>query len=146
MSHRWKILIVAGIVFGVAILLPVLRHYQLRFAVESYIAELKAKGEPMELAQVVPPPVPPEINSAPLFLKAASLFDTYWNVLGSNPPPAMRMVAPGKAMVGWVQPEIRSADGTNSWEEIKKALGQDNEALNLLGQITNSQVFDFNVQ
>jgi hypothetical protein len=34
------------------ILIPVIRHYQLRFAVASYMAELKAKGEPMDLAQV----------------------------------------------------------------------------------------------
>ena len=54
MKTRWKILIVAGLVFSPAILIPVTRHYQLRFAVESYIAELKARGEPMELAQVIP--------------------------------------------------------------------------------------------
>ena len=70
MSRCWKILIVIGVVFAVAILIPVIRHYQLRFAVESHIAQLKAKGEPMELAQVIPPPVPPEQNSAAIFLKA----------------------------------------------------------------------------
>jgi hypothetical protein len=31
MSRRRKILTVAGIVLGVAILVPVIRHYQLRF-------------------------------------------------------------------------------------------------------------------
>jgi hypothetical protein len=72
MSRRRKILIVAGIVLGVTILIPVVRHYQLRFATEAYIAELKAKGEPMELAQVIPPPVPPEQNSAPLITNALS--------------------------------------------------------------------------
>ena len=139
-------LIVVGVVLGAAILIPVIRHYQLRFTVESYVAQLKAKGEPMELAQVIPPPVPPEQNSAPIFLKAVSLFETNWNVLGSNPPPAMRMIASGKAMVGWAQPDIRSVDGTNTWVEVKEALTQDNEALKLLGQITNSSTFDFNLQ
>lgn len=146
MSRRRKILIVAGIVIGVAILIPVIRHYQLRFAVESYIAELKAKGEPMELAQVIPPPVPPEQNSAPIFLKAAALLTTNDDVLNNNPPPNMRGVAPGKAMVGWMQPEIRNSDATNSWEEIKKALEQNGEALNVLVQITNSSLFNFNLQ
>jgi hypothetical protein len=146
MSRRRKILIVAGIVFGVAILIPVIRHYQLRFAVANYVAELKAKGEPMDLAQVIPPPVPPEQNSALLFLKAAALLTTNDDVLNNNPPPAMRGVAPGKAMVGWTQPEIRGSDATNSWQEIKKALEQNGEALNLLVQITNSSLFDFNLQ
>ena len=100
----------------------------------------------MELAQVIPPPVPPEQNSAPLFLKAAALLTTNDDVLNNNPPPAMRGVAPGKAMVGWAQPEIRSSDGTNSWQEISKALEQNGEALNLLVQITNSSLFDFNLQ
>jgi len=44
MSRRKKILIVAGTVLGAAILIPVIRHYQLRFAVANYVAELKAKG------------------------------------------------------------------------------------------------------
>jgi hypothetical protein len=145
MSRCRKILIVAGIVLGVAILIPVLRHYQLRFAVANYVAELKAKGEPMDLAQVIPPPVPPEQNGAPIFLKAASFLDTNWNVLGSNPPPAMPMVAPGKAMIESAQPEIHTRDGKNSWEEIESALTEDSEALKLLSQITGHPALDFNL-
>ena len=146
MSRRRKTLITLGMVLGVAILVPVIRHYQLRAATETYLAQLKAQGEPMDLAQVIPPPVPPDQTGAPLFLKAASLLDTNWNVLGSNPPPAMLMVAPGKAAIGWAQPDIRSEEGSNSWEEVKEALAQDKEALELLDQITNSPAFDFNLQ
>jgi hypothetical protein len=108
----------------------------LRFAVESYIAQLKAKGEPMELAQVISPPVPSEQNSAPIFLKAAAPLSTNDGVLNNNPPPAMRGVVPGRAMIGWAPPEIRSSDATNSWDEIKNALEQNGEALNLLVQLT----------
>jgi hypothetical protein len=53
MSLRRKLLITAGIVLGVAILIPVIHHYQLRAATEAYIAQLKAQGEPMELSQVL---------------------------------------------------------------------------------------------
>jgi hypothetical protein len=113
MSRRGKILIAAGIALGLAILIPVVHHYQLRFAVESYVAELKAKGEPMDLAQVIPPPVPPVQNSAPIFLKAAALLSTSDGVLNNNPPPAMRGVAPGRAMIGWAQPEICSSYKAN---------------------------------
>jgi hypothetical protein len=145
MSRRRKILIVAGIVLGVAVLIPVIRHYQLRFAVANYVAELKAKGEPLDLAQVIPPPVPPEQNGAPVFLKAASLLDTNWNVLGSNPPPAMLMVLTGKAMVESAQPDIHTRDGKNSWEEIESALTEDSEALKLLSQIVDHPTLDFNL-
>jgi len=143
MSRRRKIFIAIGIVLGVVVLIPVIHHYQLRAAVNAYIAELKAKSEPMDLAKALPPPVSPEQNSAAIFLKAASLLDTNWNVLGSNPPPAMNMVAPGKAMIGSVQTEIRDGKTTNSWEDIASALAQENEALNLLRQITNSSILDF---
>jgi hypothetical protein len=147
MSRSRKILIVAGIVLGVAILIPVIRHYQLRFTVANYVAELKAKGEPMDLAQVIPPPVSPEQNSAPIFLKAASLLDTdtNWNVLGSNPPPAMLMVLPGKAMVESAQPDIHTRDGENSWEEIEAALAENREALKLLSKIPDYSKLDFNL-
>jgi hypothetical protein len=146
MSRRKKILIVAGTVLGAAILIPVIRHYQLRFAVANYVAELKAKGEPMDLAQVIPTPVPPEQNGAPLFLKAVALLTTNDDVLNSNPPPAMRGVAPGKAMVGWMRPEIRDGTATNSWEEIRDAMTRNGEALKLLNQMTNHSTFDFNLQ
>ncbi|HEX7619145.1 MAG TPA: hypothetical protein VF480_10565, partial [Verrucomicrobiae bacterium] len=106
MSRRSKILIGAGIVLGLVILIPVVHHYQLRFAVEKYVAELKAQGEPMELAQVVPPPVPPKQNFTALFTNAVVLLDTNENVLWTNSPPMAHGVAPGKAMIGWAQPYI----------------------------------------
>src|SRR5271170_6980778 len=111
MSRRRKFLIVAGIVLGVAILIPVIRHYQLRFAVANYVAELKAKGEPMDLAQVIPPPVPPEQNGVPFITNALANLKSE-SLVGSNPPPAMRAISRGKAMIGWQQPDIRSSDGT----------------------------------
>ena len=74
MSLRRKILIAAGIVLGLAILVPVIHHYQLRAATEAYIAQLKAQGEPMELAQVIPPPVPPEQNGARHFSESGCTY------------------------------------------------------------------------
>jgi hypothetical protein len=135
MKRRRKILITVGAVFVAAVLVSIIHHYQLRAATEAYIAQLKAQGEPMALAQVIPSSVPPEKNGAANFLKAASLLDTNWNVLDSNPPPAMRMVAPGKAMIGFEQPDIRTTEGTNSWTEETAALAQDAKALPLLQQI-----------
>ncbi len=143
MSRSRKVLVALGIVLVAAILIPIIHHYQLRAAVNDYIVELKAKGEPMELSQVIPPPVPPEQNSASNFLKATSLLDTHWNVLGSNPPPVMRMVAPGKAMIGPAQIEIRDGKVTNSWQDVASTLAQESEALNLLCQINSGSALDF---
>src|ERR1700743_3478583 len=109
MKTRWKILIGLGLVIALSLLAAILRHYQLRFAVERYVAELKAKGELIELAQVIPTPVPPDKNSAPLILKAVALLNTNSDVLSTNFPLAMHEVAPGKAMIGWQQSEIRDS-------------------------------------
>jgi hypothetical protein len=151
MRRRRKYLIVAGIVLGAAILIPVIRHYQLRFAVANYIAELKARGEPMDLAQVIPPPVPPEQNSADTFRASVELFEADKSMLGTNHVYGMKMVAPGKAMVRWQQPDIHDADypnpdGTNSWEDMTSAVAQNQKSFALLQQINEKPNFDFQIK
>jgi hypothetical protein len=146
MSLRRKLLIAVEIVLGVAILIPVIHHYQLRAATEAYIAQLKAQGEPMELAQVIPPPVPPEQNSADTFRKAAALFDTDQSLLVTNFVSAMEMVAPSKAMVRWRQPDIRSIYGTNSWKDFETAIAQNEKSFALLQQIIAKPNFDFRIK
>ena len=104
MRHRRKILIAVGIALGVAILIPVIHHYQLRAATEAYIAQLKTQGEPMELAQVIPPPVPPEKNGALLITNALSqlyYFDDTSTSLAidltiNNPPEEMNRTIPAR--------------------------------------------------
>jgi hypothetical protein len=149
MSRRRKILIVAGIALGVAVLIPVIRHYQLWIAVANYVAELKAKGEPMELAQVIPPPVPPEQNGANTFRNADALFNESFHadksLLETNFVYGMRMVLPGKAMIRWQQPDIRDIDGTNSWENVTAAVVRNAKAFALLQQIIEKPAFDFKI-
>jgi hypothetical protein len=144
MSRRRKIFIIVGIVFGVAILLPVLRHYQLRFAVQSYIAELKAKGEPMELAQVIPPPVPPEQNGAQFITNALARLKSE-SIAGGNTPPAMRIVVPGKAIVGWQRPNIIGFNATNSWEDLDRELVAARSDLDSFQCLFKFPVLDFNL-
>ena len=144
MSRRRKILIVVGIVLGVAIFIPVIRHYQLRFALESYLAELKAQGELMELAQVIPPPVSLEQNGVPFITNALAHLKSQ-SIVGNNPPPAMRAISPGKAMIGWQQPDIRSSDGTNQWEDLGRELAAAKSDLESFQNLTNHPVLDFNL-
>jgi hypothetical protein len=145
MRWRVKIAIGVGIVFIATILISVIHHYQLKAEVNAYIAQLKAQGEPMDLAQVLPPTVPVEQNDAPSFLKATAPLETNWDVMESNPPPSMRIVIPGRAMVGWAQPDIRESDGTNSWDDLEAALDKERDALDSVLQITNCPQLDFNL-
>ncbi|HVU28671.1 MAG TPA: hypothetical protein VHG71_13180 [Verrucomicrobiae bacterium] len=152
MKLRWKILIGIEIVVVLTVLISVVRHYQLRFAVDKYISELKAKGEPLELAQVIPPPVPPEQNAVPLIINTLTNFENAYNIIETNPPSAMRVVASGKAMIGWRQPIIVGFDEiglggllTNSWEDLESTLAAAKDNLNCLQNLTNHPALDFNL-
>ncbi|MGA9453772.1 MAG: hypothetical protein WBW41_20785 [Verrucomicrobiia bacterium] len=145
MNRRRKMLVVVSAVLAVAVLIPVIHHYQLRAATEAYIAELKAKGEPMDLAQIIPPPVPAEQNSAETFRKAAALIDADDSLSYSNYVYGMEMVAPGKAMVRWRQPDVRDSEGTNSWESVEEAVSQNAQSFALLQQIIAKPEFDFQI-
>jgi hypothetical protein len=79
MNTLRKILIVVAMVLAVTVFAAVLRHYQLRFAVARYVAQLKARGEPLDLAAILPSPTPPDQNGAPDLLKGAALLDPSWN-------------------------------------------------------------------
>jgi hypothetical protein len=143
MKRRWKILIVAGVLLGMGMLLAVVRHYQLRWATEAYITQLKAQGEPMDLAQVLPPPVPPEENGADTLRRATAVTESdegWWAINYVN---GMIGIAAGKAMVCWQQPEIRNDFRTDSWQEVETAITKDKPALAQLRQIVPKPNFDF---
>lgn len=144
MNRRRKFLISIVVVLGLAILIPYIHHHRLRAAVEAYIAELKAKGEPMDLAQVIPSPVPPEQNGVPFITNALANLKSE-GLVANNPPPAMRMVAPGRAMIGWRQPDIRSSDGKNKWEDLGRELADAKSDLDSFQNLTDHPVLDFNL-
>ena len=145
MKRCWKILIFTIAALAVVLLVAVVRHYQLRAAMNAYIAQLKAQGEPMDLAQVLPPPVPPEQNSADTFRRAAALMNPYEGWWITNAAGGMRMVAPGKAMVCSQQPNIRGDTFTDSWQDAEAAIYKDKQALALLRQIIGKPDFDFQI-
>src|SRR6185437_6139862 len=122
-----RILIYLGLLVALAFLSSILRHFQLRARTNAYIAELKAQGEPMDLAQALPPHLSPEENSAEIVRKAAALIRADRTLL-TNDYPAMKMVAPGKAMIGSKQSAAYGYDTTNSWKEVAAGV-EGNKAL-----------------
>lgn len=152
-------MIVVGVALAAALLIPVIRHYQLRAATEAYIAELKTKGEPMELAQVIPPPVTPERNGVPFIINSlTNLENKYRSIVQTNQPTVMREVLPGKAMVRWQQPKIVGFNDddlaslstnarlwTNTWEDLGKELAAEKDDLDSFQSLTNHPVLDFNL-
>jgi hypothetical protein len=145
MNLRRKMLIFAGAVFGAAILIPVIHHYQLRIAEASYIAKLKAQGEPMDFARLIPAPVPTDQNSADAFLKAVALFDADKSLLLTNYISGMKMVAPGKATTRYQLANAEGGLATNSWKEVAAAVRQNSNAFDLLQQLTVHPNLDFQI-
>src|SRR5471032_3687800 len=103
MKARWKILIAVGIFMALSCAVSFLTmRIQPENEAEAYKKLLREKGEKLEISEVLPPPVPPESNSVNAVEDAFGMFGS-----GSEKiPDAMKMVAPGKAMIGWMQPEV----------------------------------------
>jgi hypothetical protein len=140
-----RILISIALLLAAIILISVIRHYQLRDATNAYISKLKAQGEPMDLAQVLPPHLPPEENSAEALRKSAALIKADHSRLATNYYYLMKMVAPGRAMVGFQQREARDLDVTNSWGEVTAALAENKALFPLLWSVIEKPRLDFDV-
>jgi hypothetical protein len=106
---------------------------------DAYKKRLRARGEKLELSEALPPPAAAEENSVVPVREAFSLLD-------SRPlyiPYAMKMVGPGRAMVGWSQPDVRGDDFTNSWDDFAAYIAAQTPAIDLLHQVRERPKLDF---
>lgn len=149
MSHRWKMLV--AVVVALLVLTGVVMinmHYQPQSEVEVYKRSLLAKGEKLEISQVLPPAVPPGSNGADVVRAAFALLVSDDDDYGyfTNLPPAMHMIAPGRAMVGWAQPDVRgyyTSYYTNTWENVKAAAETNRPGTELLRRVMDYPTIDF---
>lgn len=143
MHHRWKIFIAVSVVLLIFTAMWVATiHWQAGSEVDTYRKLLLAKGEKLEIGEVTPAPVPPERNGVMMMRAAFGLFrsglDNY-----SNMPPMMCMVAPGKAMVCFQQPEFHGKITFSSWQDAALAVEEDRPAAETLWQVMNYPAIDF---
>ncbi len=140
MKTRWKILIGLGILLVLAgASLLVTMHVQPESALEAYKKSLRDRGEKLEIAELMPKPLPAESNSV-------TAVETAFGMFASSPekyPYAMTAVAPGKALVGWKQTDTRGYDFTNSWEDFSAEVEADRPAIELLQQVLDRPRLDF---
>ncbi len=135
MKTRWKIAIAVGIFLALAFVVSLVSlRLQPESQLETYRKVLRAQGEKLELREVLPPPVAPESNSVSAVEEAFRRFSSS----GEKIPDAMKMVAPGKALVGWQQPDVRgyaSSDFTNSWKDFTAEVAASHSTIELLQQV-----------
>jgi len=129
MKRRWKIvlgLLLLLLVVAASLLLTM--HVQPQNELEAYKKFLRAQGEKLDLNEVIRPPAPDESNAVSAVSDAFNRYDFGLEKL----PYAMQMIAPGKAIVGWQQPDARNPDFTNTWEEFAKIVAANEPAIELL--------------
>jgi hypothetical protein len=146
MKLRWKILIGLGIFLLLAALSAwFTANRQPQSEVSAYLALLRTHGEKLEVAELIPPPVPVASNCVDAVQMAFSLFGSAGVML----PSAMKMVAPGRAMAAWQQPDVRGwsgssgSDSTNSWDEFTADVAMHQAAFGLLQTVFERPKLDF---
>ena len=145
MKLGWKILIIVGIfvVVFTGIWLMTM-NIQPENGVEAYKKSLRERGEKLEISEVLPPVVAPESNGVELVEAAFKLLPPAddW----SNQPAAMQIILPGKALIGWQQPDLREfgyMGYTNSWANAMADAESNLPTIELLQQAANYPVIDF---
>jgi len=140
-----KRLLVLGLVVAVPMALVFLVWARHREAVVRYQNQLLAAGEKLKLEEVLPKPTLPEQNGASFFWRALGPWARgATNLLDRNPPAAMHVIGPGKAVVGWAQPDIRG-EGTNTWSEVESAIAAEREHLEFVRKAAEYPVLDFHL-
>src|SRR5436305_8419526 len=118
MTTGRKIAVIGASIAGALVVGLFGLHYYLRASAARYRAELVRKGEKLTISELLPKPVAPESNGAPALKMAMAQLPKggqSFNFLSL--PIGMKLVAPGRAVVGWRQPDLRarSSDNTNTW-------------------------------
>ena len=119
MSRRNKVL--AAILFLLALTIgwPVAAHYRAQWRLTKCRHELEAKGEKLEILQLVPK-MPPDSDNAARDLIGVGRFPTTW--LMSNYAPVMRYIAPARALVAWREEILPTPDSANVWPGLSATL------------------------
>jgi len=121
----------------------IIAHQRGKRALADYQQLLIATGERLTVEELVPQPVASGQNGALLFYRAITLLNVPPNVLDTNPPSGMTPVAPGKARVGWAEPNLRSSEATNTWDEAIWAAEKISGSLDTLAELIERPTLDF---
>ena len=145
MTRHWKILTVlaVGTIVLVCLWVETLGLGPER-ELAAYKQSLLARGEKLEISEVLPSPVPAAENGADVFNEAVSLVTpegTQW----TNIVPGMRMIGPGNAIICFTQPDVRESYFTNSWSNVIAVVEDNRPASELLAQAASFQALDFHM-
>ncbi len=113
-----------------------------QISLASYKRELIAKGETLDVGKLIAPPVADADNGASEVLRLKGLIQE-GKVIPKNYPPKMKLIAPGKAMVGFRENFWVDEKTTNTWEEVSLDLATNKQTLEELRVVLKKPAFDF---
>lgn len=144
-STRSRIYLAGGIVLTLAACAITLFYLRSEYAFHRYERKLLASGEKLKISDWVPAP-PPDGKNGVLLLRQvmSSLPPAASQYLGTNGPHAMRMCAPGKAIVAWAQPDVWD-ERTNSWDDELQMFASVKPALTELAKLSDRPWLDFDL-
>jgi hypothetical protein len=125
MKGRTKVLLTLAAVI-LAVGWPLAAHYRAKRKIQDYRRQLQARGERLTVAELIPHLPPEAANSAPALIAAASPLG--YGVL-TNFPPAMKYIAPGRALVAWKHDILPTADSTNIWPALAAEVARSEDLL-----------------
>ncbi|MBL9138577.1 MAG: hypothetical protein JNK85_22100 [Verrucomicrobiales bacterium] len=101
-------------------------NFRGRTQLEGVLADLRAKGEPLEIEKIAPPPVPAHSNAIARFVDAADALKLDTELQ----PIALRLIGPGRAVAGARLAEWTATSGRMvQWSDL--ALWQSNHQADL---------------
>jgi hypothetical protein len=127
---------------------PVSTHNRAKGKIEAYRRELKAKGEKLEIAELVPTHSVNDFSNSASLLRVASHLRTH-SPSPSNLPPVMKLVAPGKALVSWQQSVLPNYAPTeqcsNVWPGLSLELANNREVIDQIRPALRGPVLAFDL-
>src|SRR5688572_8251171 len=112
--RRWQIALGCGLLLAFVIAWPLIERQRARSALAKYERTLKAKGERLTFNELMSWP-PEGENKYPEFLGILATLQSGPAMI-SNPPPLMKLIAPGKALAVTREPHWLTERGKKiSW-------------------------------
>jgi hypothetical protein len=141
-NRRATILVGIAVPVVVALCFPVVAHFRAKAAAERFKAQLRAQGEKLSIAELVPRLPEAGANGASEFLAAQARLSAMPHQIQ---PTAMRGVRPGRARIAWQQPVLPTDQSSNVWPELRACVAKNSTALGNLRAALRQPVLQFQV-
>lgn len=144
LKRRIKFLLKAALVSLVLVFVGLLLvRWRGQISLASYKRELLAKGERLDFRKLTASPVAETNNAVPEISRLAALLPAYDNSPTNRLPPCMKIIAPGKALIGhretyWINRD--NSDNTNTWETTGRALAGGQQTLSNISKLLKQPV------